>query len=311
VVCQRHRIHSKLTAPAQQLIERDSPIQKRILAVQVQVRKSVTTHRFDPSFSANPFTFAIIPNRAYNVKALDERTRKMQTKTSTFSILKYSVIIFLVFFAGCPNPSRKTPNQPDEPHFTEIKTTDTYVHNPTGMQFPTEVAGFKRVKVTQYDRTGSNVSAEYTLDYFGFKIAEVRVYIYPVETNPGFGPMTLEKHYDELRALLFNIYTDAHDLEDGEIKIGQPFGPQRGLMFKFTYHPPDMFDSKPCYAKLYLFKYGPWFIKYRVTNPVKEDVKVELEFQKFLQMLTWPQLPYTDANQPANIAPITPDVNFY
>jgi len=235
----------------------------------------------------------------------------MQRKTSSLSFLKYSVIIFLVLFAGCPGPANKTANQPDQPHFTEIKTSETYVHTPTGMQFPPEIAGFKRTKIIQYDQQGSNVSAEYALDYFGFKIAEVRVYIYPVETNPGSGPISLEKHYDELRALLFNIYTDAHDLEDGEIKIGQPFGPQHGLMFKFTHRPPQLFKSELCYAKLYLFEHGPWFIKYRVTNPVKEDVKVDIEFGKFLQMLTWPQLPYADPNQPEIITPITPDSNFY
>jgi len=235
----------------------------------------------------------------------------MQTKTLTFSFPKYLAVICLVFFAGCPSPSQKTPNQPDTPHFTEIKTADTYIHDPSGMQFPTEVAGFKRLKVLQYDRTGSNVSAGYALDYFGFKIAEVTVYIYPVETDLTSGPVSLEKHYDELRALLFNIYTDARNLEDGEIKIGQPFGPQRGLMFKFTHRPPEPFDSKLCYAKLYLFKHGPWFIKYRVTNPVKDDVKADIEFGKFLQMLTWPQLSYTDPDQPNIITPITPDSNFY
>ena len=81
-------------------------------------------------------------------------------------------------------------------------------------------------------------------------------------------------------------------------------------MFKFTYHPPRLFKSQLCYAKLYLFKYGPWFIKYRLTNPVKEDVKVDIEFNKFLQMLTWPQLANTDSNQPDVTVPITPDSNF-
>ncbi len=234
----------------------------------------------------------------------------MQTKASTFSTFKYLAVICLVIFAGCDGSSEKTPNQPNQPHFTEIKTTDAYVHAPTGMQFPAEVGDFKRVKVIQYDQAADNISAEYVLDYFGFKIAEVTVYIYPVENDPISGPVSLEKHYDELRALLFNIYTDASNLEDGEIKIGQPFGPQKGLMFKFTHKPPELFKSTLCYAKLYLFKHGPWFIKYRVTNPVKEDVKVEIEFGKFIHALTWPQLSYTDPNQPDIITPITPDSNF-
>jgi hypothetical protein len=234
----------------------------------------------------------------------------MQRKILSVSFLKYSVVIFLALFAGCTGPANKTPNEPVQPHFTEIKTSETYIHAPTGMEFPAEVAGFKRTKITQYDHQGANVGVDYALDYFGFNIAEVTVYIYPDETTPGSGPVSLEKHYDELRALLFNIYTDAHDLEDGEIKIGQPFGPQRGLMFKFTYRPPRLFKSELCYAKLYLFKYGPWFIKYRLTNPVKEDVKVDIEFNKFLQMLTWPQLANVDSNQPDVIMPITPDSNF-
>jgi hypothetical protein len=233
--------------------------------------------------------------------------RKMQRKILSLSSLKHLVIIFLFLFAGCPGPDNNTPNQPEQPHYTEIKTSEIYIHAPTGMQFPAEVAGFKRTKILQYDQQGANVGVDYSLDYFGFKIAEAKVYIYPDETTPGLGPVSLEKHYDELRALLFNLYTDARDLEDSEIKIGQPFGPQRGLMFKFTHRPQQLFKSQLCYAKLYLFKNGSWFIKYRLTNPVKEDVKVDIEFRKFLQMLTWPQLANVDSNQQNVIMPITPE----
>jgi len=227
-------------------------------------------------------------------------------KSVTF-ILKYAPVLYLALFAGCLGPPQKTANQPEQPHFVEIKTKATYVHAPTGMQFPAKLAGFKRVKVLQYDRTGDTISADYTLKSFGFEVAQLTVYIYPVEIDPVAGPITLEKHYDEVRALLFNLYTDARDLEDGEITVGQPFGPQRGLTFKFVHRPPDLLKSKLCYSKLYLFKHGPWFIKYRLTNLVNDDVDVALKFGKFMQLLTWPQLTASEPKEPT----VTPaDSNF-
>jgi hypothetical protein len=231
---------------------------------------------------------------------------KMCTSLRKISTVKFAAVALLMFAAGC-GPSPKTPNQPDQPHFTEIKTRDTYVHVATGMQFPVKLAGFTRGRILQYDAAGDNISAEYTLQSYGFKIAELTVYIYPVETDPRLGPLTLEKHFDEVRSLLFNIYTDAHNLVDGKITIGQPSGPQHGLMFSFEHRPPELFHSKPCYAKLYLFKYGPWFIKYRLTNPIKQDKKVKKQFDLFVQQLTWPTLPAAEVKQSAVI---TPDSNF-
>lgn len=233
--------------------------------------------------------------------------RKMQIKSTDLSTLKYLSVICLALAAGCADTAQKTTNQPDQPHCTEIKTKDIYIHAPSGMEFPTQVAGFKRVRIISYERDSSNISAEYALESFGFKIAQLIVYIYPIETDPVSGPITLEKHFDEVRALLFNIYADARDLEDGQIKIGQSFGPQTGLMFRFVHRPPDLFKSKLCYAKLCLFKHGPWFIKYRLTNPVKDDVDVEIKFGQFMQLLAWPELTAPEPNQPTIIPP---DSNF-
>jgi hypothetical protein len=214
----------------------------------------------------------------------------MFVKYQAPSILRFSIVIPLLIFGGCGGGSEKTVNQPAQPHFTEIKTNETFVHNPTGMEFPLQIGNFKRVRSVKYDHEGANVSSEYILQSFGFTIAELKVFIYPSETEVN-GPLSLDKHYDQTRALLFNIYFDAHGLEEGEIKIGQPFGPQEGKMFSFIYKPPDSFNSKTCYSRLYLFKHGPWFIKYRVTNLPKEDGKVQKAVGEFMHLLHWSELP--------------------
>ena len=232
----------------------------------------------------------------YNVKTSQEpfeRIHKMPAKSHTFWFLKFSCVICALIFAGCGDFTDKTVNQPAQSHFTEIKTKETYVHSATGMQFPTQVGNFKRTRVMRYDREGTNISGDYIFQSFGFTIAELKVYIYPVEMDAA-GPLSLDKHYDQTRALLFNIYFDAHDLEEGEIKIGQPFGPQQGKTFTFVHRPADSFKSKSCYSRLYLFKHGPWFIKYRVTNLPKEDGKVQKEVGKFMHILKWPELSATD-----------------
>ena len=103
-------------------------------------------------------------------------------------------------------------------------------------------------------------------------------------------PISLDEHYDQTRALLFNIYHDARELEEGEIKIGQPFGPQQGKVCSFIHNPPESFKSQACYSRLYLFQHGPWFIKYRLTNLPKEDGKTQKEFGQFMHLLHWPEL---------------------
>lgn len=219
----------------------------------------------------------------------------MSAKINLALACKFIFVISLALAAGCVGPAEKTANQPDQPHFTEIEVKGVYTHKPTSMEFPTQLAGFKRGKILEYDSSGKNISVEYTLSSLGFKIADATVYIYPVKTGPESKPVSLEKHYDELRALLFNIYTDARDLEDKQITIDQPTGQKNGLMFRFVHQPPELFNSL-CYAKLYLFQYGPWFIKYRLTNPVKNDIEVDLAFKDFMNRLTWPT-PAQDSNQ--------------
>lgn len=219
----------------------------------------------------------------------------MSAKINLALVCKFIFVISLALAAGCVGPAEKTANQPGQPHFTEIEVKGAYIHKPTSMEFPTELAGFKRGKILEYDSTGENISVEYSLNSLGFKIADVTVYIYPVQTSPKSEPVTFEKHYDELRALLFNIYTDARDLEEQEVTINQPTGPKKGKMFRFVHQPPELFNSLS-YAKLYLFQHGPWFIKYRLTNPVKNEVEVDIAFKKFMDRLTWPALPQ-ESNQ--------------
>jgi len=212
----------------------------------------------------------------------------MTAQIIKFSNLKYLSVTVFLLFAGCA--SSPSSNKPAEALLTRLKPADNFVHEASQMVFPKKVGNFESSQVTVYDESKTNISVKYLLESMGFSSALAEVYIYPAPASAVSGKMTLRQHYIDQRDLLVSIFPSAYDIEEGKIKIDQTRAPKEGLMLKFKRKPTKIFPRSKCFEKLYLFEHGPWFIKYRLTNPIGNEKKVKKKFDAFLQLLNWPEL---------------------
>lgn len=90
-----------------------------------------------------------------------------------------AVVVGLSTVVGCPGQTIGTPDSVPK----ELAIEGTYIHEPTGKQFPGQVAGFRREKVLQYDTYGRLVSIGYNLEEPAQLIAAT-VYLSPLPSLP-------------------------------------------------------------------------------------------------------------------------------
>lgn len=202
--------------------------------------------------------------------------------------MKYLSIVLLLFVSACTE--YPTGLEPDQPAAAEVYVKGDYVHEASGMEFPVKVDSFKRTNLFRYDKGLRNFSAEYQLRNLLGRAAVVKVYIYPASIVSRGDQPDLKGHFREVKASLLDIYPDANDVAEGTIKIGQDWGGERGLAFSFKHKSDKLFKKKLCLSHTYLFLHGPWYIKYRVTYPAKEQEKTDAKVGHFMHLLNWPSL---------------------
>jgi len=197
--------------------------------------------------------------------------------------------LLALLVSGCADPT-STSNAPAKPLISKIQPQDIFVHEASQMAFSQKVGDFTMEQVSVYDETGDNISVEYTSEFMGFTSAIIKVYVYPAPSASYLASSILSDYYQNQKDSLLSIFSSAYEIEEGEIKIGQPFGPQQGMMLQFKRQPNDVFPRKECFEKLYLFEHGKWIIKYRVTNPTDNEKQISRTAGTFMQILQWPEL---------------------
>ncbi|MBN1796507.1 MAG: hypothetical protein JW804_07535 [Sedimentisphaerales bacterium] len=201
----------------------------------------------------------------------------------------YLIVFVLLFFAGCESSSNSS-SRPTEPLLARVNLEGDFVHSASGMVFPPKVGNFESVSAVAYNEKGTNVSVEYTYKALGFNSAKLVVYIYPVPENSLDDKTILQRHYLEQKNLLLDLYPDAYDVGEGNITIGQMWGKKQGRLLRFKRKSKKFLQTTIYYEKLYVFEHGPWFIKYRVTNPAGSEKEIESRFGEFMHLLHWPKL---------------------
>ncbi len=206
-------------------------------------------------------------------------------KTIQYPLIKVLLASFLLMtLLGCDAPDNRV-NTPDEPVFRYITIQGSYVHPDSNMLFPATVGQFRRTRIRQLSRNSENITVTYQCDYLGFKDAIVSVSLYPYHSANACEYLNAE--FDSTKTYLTDIY-EMTGLEQGNITIGQPFGPQQGKMLSFKYKDKKEFKDLNCSTSIYLFAHDKWFIKYRFTYPSKNSPKTKEKCDKFLHLLTWP-----------------------
>jgi len=190
------------------------------------------------------------------------------------------VVLLAILLTGCPVyqlnrlPASDPLSQP-----RPLNESGPYRHIQSNLQFPVSVAGFERIRLTQFDTAGLNVSGSYQNRSSSCPVLAT-LYIYPAPRMQfvGASPAVvrsleqtwLESEYTRSRTELLDRYPDAQAQIEGPITDRSALG-LRGV---FEH------DSSVSELELLLMD-RRWFIKYRHSYPSPCASKARAELEAF------------------------------
>lgn len=196
-------------------------------------------------------------------------------------------ISILVGFAGCPSPP-PTPAPPaQEDPF--LKEDDTLIHRKAGAVFPARIGAFERGTVQVHDTTGADLSVSYDVNLPDRQVHGT-IYVYPVTLYGPDGSDAVERELSRAEAEVRQVRPAAILLDERPVGTMHNLILTPGLLARFTFAggfgsdaPGDM------RSLLYLFRQGPWFVKYRITYPEGQHAKAERDVNDFVSSMAWRQ----------------------
>jgi hypothetical protein len=212
--------------------------------------------------------------------------------------MKYILLIIIsLFLFGCPGTVTRF-SAPRSDYLTEPKTiheSGDFEHQTSGMVFPKDIDEFTRVKLTQYDIEGHNISVGYnSLNPKGNLICTVYVYPAPPMTylNASDGAVTyLNKKYltnetERVKSEILKYHPDWIQVSEGESNLHQTY---EGKMVVFKYQEKSFSGSFDIISSAHIYYADyKWFVKLRCTYPSISAEYNETKIQKLAQSLKWP-----------------------
>jgi hypothetical protein len=173
---------------------------------------------------------------------------------------------------------------PDQPK--PLTVTGGFRHAASGMQFPTDVGGFERVAVIQYDRDGLVVSAGYTTEAPAVPIAAT-IYVYPPVPGAGTRDALCRREFAARVADILRTYPGATLIEQTDTVLQQVDAPHPGHRALFAYQTELGGVRRPVSSALHLFCFaaGRWQVQYRFTYP--EGAAAAPVIDDFMRRLGW------------------------
>jgi hypothetical protein len=214
--------------------------------------------------------------------------RKLASVGGT-TVLLVPAIACLLVVSAC----QTTEDQLSEP-ITQTPKGD-FTHPGANITFPESIGDFERVEVTQYDKSGKDMSVGYNLD--SPDLIAATVYVYPGRQvrNLGGGSGAVAAAKDILDEEQFKgskeaILATTPGLtlvsEDESFVIANP-GERTGR--RAIFEGQGQIAGKPTVlrSEVGLFGFGDWFIKYRFTYPGESTTAPALILD-FMNSLEWP-----------------------
>jgi hypothetical protein len=157
----------------------------------------------------------------------------------------------------------------------QLPVTGTYVHVPSGRQFPERVGEFRRERILQYDETGRHVSVGYNLEGDEWVIVAT-AYVHPL-TQTG---VTGEVHE------ILKAHSHARLVFEQEITLTRGARSLACQLRGFSYE--EMFARRfqPVSSYLLICDDPPWRVKWRITHLPTEDRRVTDLMRKLATELT-------------------------
>jgi hypothetical protein len=202
------------------------------------------------------------------------------------------LVLIGVLLCGCPSVNL-TVFQP-----TPIETSDTYTHQGSGMPFPVSVGYFRRGQITQYDPEATDIGVGYNLPSIRYQVA-ITVYVYPGPGASSIGSpdnvvaaahvRLLETHFEYIKAEIVHVHPDATLVSEGPTTMDQGQVSYDGLKAVFEFEGEFFGQEQPLASQAYLFSYGKWFVKYRITYPKDSEERALSRIEDFMAKFAWSQ----------------------
>jgi hypothetical protein len=170
----------------------------------------------------------------------------------------------------------------------DIQRPGTNFHDAAGAAFPEQVGDFRRVRVTQFDEAGRDISATYRLERPAGTMV-MTVYIYPATPAAAGGrTQSCDREFEEVRQAIREQYKDAELTEDGAAPAVDGVAGPLGRRSVYRLVAPFAGEAQPVRSEVDLYCYvgGDWLVKYRATSPAALDAAGAVE--QFIRSGPWP-----------------------
>jgi len=166
-------------------------------------------------------------------------------------------------------------------------SADAYLHEFSGMRFPSAIEGFLRGDIQAYDELGENISVGYIND----QGVLVTVYVYPIPPDRIGQPDVLLMEFQDA-ALAIDYYFEALELVESDAIVRIQEGVEsNGFHLSATGYLPGETDWRHVQTALYIYRYGDWFFKCRATYDIGLGDVGRRAVERLLDALTWPETP--------------------
>ena len=160
-----------------------------------------------------------------------------------------------------------------------------YVNDHFPLEFPEKIGDFDRDKITIYDLSEENFSVGYNFRTVDLDIWAT-VYIYRAE-DPNGVLYSFDQHFEELKSDIKVHNADTTLMHETSVRMSSPDGIIEGKTAVFSVYRDFNLNSEKLWSHLYLFPYGRWFIKFRVTSTAKQQ-GVDNKIKQFIDSFQLP-----------------------
>jgi hypothetical protein len=210
------------------------------------------------------------------------------------------VLLAGMLTCGCPSANMRTPRS------VRIGANDTYIHPGSKMPFPPSVGYFQRGEVTQYEPREKDVGVGYNLHSIRYQIA-ITVYVYPAPVTSIGSPDNVveaayawvrKSHFEGIKGAVTDLHPDAVLVSEGPTTMKQDQVTYPGLKAVLEYEGAFFGREQMLGTHAYLFNYGKWFVKYRISYPKDSEEMALSRVEDFMVKFKWSESDAPAGNEP-------------
>ena len=162
----------------------------------------------------------------------------------------------------------------------------SYTHPASRLEFPEDVAGFRRGEITQFDANGENLGVGYDYETADATIAFTVYVRRPLVLEDG-EPESLGRQFAVERQLIRRYHQDKAEIWSLDVEMETDGRTLPGYAAEFRYNDLFAYTRHDVVSFLYLCDRDGWFVKYRSTYAEPQDSAASAAVARLLATAPW------------------------